>query len=199
SYYKSNILCPLETLSNLEKRYRIKQIGEKVNNFIDDETTHLYHKDQIQIKSLTLSVDSQDWIVDYSKNNPLEKLKRQAHVRAIDHNYISRNAFRSIAKISSELDQKYTITIFATSNDKIHIDNEEVIYGISESIGKARRQIKHVMITCLILNDINNLQISERHYTIVLYPGIEDYQILQKVLMLLIQDLQDISHNGIVD
>ncbi|CAG8791815.1 2675_t:CDS:2, partial [Gigaspora margarita] len=59
-------------------------------------------------------------------------------------------------------------------------------------------QIKHVMITCLILNDINNLQISEQHYNIALYPGIKDYQILQEVLILLIQDLQDILYNGII-
>ncbi|CAG8508605.1 9332_t:CDS:2 [Gigaspora rosea] len=60
SRHRSNILRPLETLSNLGKRYRIKQIGKKVNDYINDETTHLYHKDQVQVKLLTLSVDNQD-------------------------------------------------------------------------------------------------------------------------------------------
>ncbi|CAG8838330.1 44456_t:CDS:1, partial [Gigaspora margarita] len=29
SCHRSNIICPLEILSNLRKRYRIKQIGKK--------------------------------------------------------------------------------------------------------------------------------------------------------------------------
>ncbi|CAG8589405.1 15865_t:CDS:2 [Gigaspora rosea] len=60
SRHRSNILHPFETFSNLGKSYQIKQIGEKVNDYINDETTHLYYKDQVQVKSLTLSVDNQD-------------------------------------------------------------------------------------------------------------------------------------------
>ncbi|CAG8695475.1 25766_t:CDS:2 [Dentiscutata erythropus] len=65
--HRSNVLQPLETL----------------------ETTHLNHKDPIQIKSLTLSVNDQNWIIDYSKDELSEKIKRQAYVHAIDYNYIS--------------------------------------------------------------------------------------------------------------
>ncbi|CAG8801040.1 25282_t:CDS:2, partial [Gigaspora rosea] len=77
-----------------------------------------------------------------------EKIKRQAYVRAMD---FSRDAFRSIAKISSELDREYMInneklnlneimqnaiplyvmdinidnsTILETNNDEIHINDE---------------------------------------------------------------------------
>ncbi|RIB28799.1 hypothetical protein C2G38_2028248 [Gigaspora rosea] len=158
----------------------------------------------------------------------------------MDYNYISRDAFRSIAKISSELDREYMIsneklnlneimqnaiplyvmdinidnsTILETNNDEIHINDEEVIHGITESIGKASyRSIKDILKYMIpfyieenILNpnssdDVGiNQQIPERHYTIVLYPGIEDYYILQKVLTPLIHDLQNISQNGIND
>ncbi|CAG8692405.1 299_t:CDS:2, partial [Cetraspora pellucida] len=109
-----------ETLSNSAKRSRIKQI------------------------------------VNYSKDMTFEKIKSQACVHVMDSNYISREAFRSMAKIYPELDREYIIsnkklnldkimqdiiplyimdininssTIFATNNEELHIDNEEIIYG----------------------------------------------------------------------
>ncbi|CAG8740750.1 24469_t:CDS:2 [Gigaspora margarita] len=217
---------PIESLSNFAKRFRIKHIDKKVSDYVNQETTHLYHKDPVQIRSLTLSVDNQDWIVDYLKDETSEKNKKT-----------SIYVFRSLAKISSELSREYVVsneklnidnimqnnipfyvtninindlTMFATNNEEINIDNEEVIHDITESIRKAsyrsirdilkyiipfyieedilnmsnplimlrilgdgrnvERQVKHVMITCSVLNDINNLKKHERHYTIVLYP-----------------------------
>ncbi|CAG8612436.1 8680_t:CDS:1 [Scutellospora calospora] len=154
----------------------------------------------------------------------------------LDREYIISNEKLNLDKIMQDIIPLYIMdininssTIFATNNEEIHIDNEEIIYGITESVRKASYRsikdilkyiilfyieenildpsnsliilrisddgqnvgyyVKYVMITCSILNDISNLQISERHYTIVLYPGIEDYQILQNILMLLIHDL----------
>ncbi|CAG8601973.1 3755_t:CDS:2, partial [Gigaspora rosea] len=100
--YRSNVLRPLETLSNTAKRNRIKQI-----------------------------INDQDWITDYSKDELSEKIKIQAYVRAMNYNYISQDAFQSIAKIFSELDYEYMInnsTILKTNNDEIHINDEEVIH-----------------------------------------------------------------------
>ncbi|CAG8841513.1 18814_t:CDS:1, partial [Gigaspora margarita] len=141
-------------LSNSAKRFRIKQIGEKVCDCINQETTHLY-----------LNIDNikQNIIPLYVTNININDL-----------------------------------TIFATNNEEIHIDDKEVIHGITESIRKASYrsikdilkyiipfyieedilnisnplimlrisgnghnvggQVKHVMITCLVLNDFNNLQ-----------------------------------------
>ncbi|CAG8831774.1 33735_t:CDS:2 [Gigaspora margarita] len=202
----------------------------------------------LQLK-LTLQKDpeSSKLVKNYSKDKTFEKIKSQASVRAMDSNYISREAFRSMAKIYPELAREYIIsneklnidkimqdiiplhvmdininspTILVKSNEEIHIDSEEVIRGITESVGKASyRSIKNILkymipfyieesildlgnplIMLRISGDGRNVgNIPERHYTIVLYPGIEDYQILQNVLMPLIHDLKDISQNGIDD
>ncbi|CAG8724981.1 9375_t:CDS:2 [Cetraspora pellucida] len=197
SHHRSNVFRPIKTLSNSAKKSRIKYIGEGIRDFINNEITYLDHKDQLQIKSLTLLVGDQDWIVKYSDDEALKQQKRLAFIQAMDYNHISRNALHSIAKITTELDHEYIIsneklnldnlmqgiiplyvtdinintsTLSIINNKEIHIDNEEVIHGIAESIGKA-----------------------------VLYSGIEDYQLLQKALAPLIQDLQDISNNRIVD
>ncbi|CAG8490469.1 9396_t:CDS:2 [Dentiscutata erythropus] len=73
TYRHNSIFRPIESLSNSGKRSKVKQIGEKVRDYIDYKTTYLHYKDQIQIKSLALSVDNQDWILDYSKDKSLEK------------------------------------------------------------------------------------------------------------------------------
>ena len=47
------------------------------------------------------------------------------------------------------------------------------------------------MITCAILDDISNLQKADYHYTIILYPGIENYEILQRVMAPMVSELND--------
>ncbi|CAG8645905.1 13579_t:CDS:2 [Dentiscutata erythropus] len=58
--YRSNVFRPIETLSNSAKTSRIKHIGKGIHDFINDKTTYLDHKNQLQIKSLTLSVGNQN-------------------------------------------------------------------------------------------------------------------------------------------
>jgi hypothetical protein len=47
------------------------------------------------------------------------------------------------------------------------------------------------MVTCSIRNDIDNLHKPESHHTIILYPGIEKYEILNTVLAPLIVELKN--------
>ncbi|CAG8521409.1 15717_t:CDS:2 [Cetraspora pellucida] len=156
SHRQSNALRPLETLSNSAKRSRIKQIGEKMRDYINHETTHLHHKDKLQIKSLVLSVDDQNWIVNYSKDMTFEKIKSQACVCVMDKldcEYIISNKKLNLDKIMQDIIPLYIIdininssTIFATNNEEIHIDNEEIIYGVTESVEKASyRSIKDIL------------------------------------------------------
>ena len=55
------------------------------------------------------------------------------------------------------------------------------------------------MITCAILDDISNIQKADYHYTIILYPGIENYEILQRVMAPMISELNDLVLNGLRD
>ncbi|GBB95971.1 hypothetical protein RclHR1_26510002 [Rhizophagus clarus] len=52
---------------------------------------------------------------------------------------------------------------------------------------------------CVILNDIMNIQKSNYHHTIILYPGIEKYEILQEVMTPMINELNDLVINGLKD
>ncbi|CAG8749090.1 9217_t:CDS:1, partial [Cetraspora pellucida] len=89
SCHRSNVFRPIKTLSNLAKKSRIKYIGKGIRDFINNEITYLDHKDQLQIKSLTLSVSDQDWIVKYSDDEALKQQKRLAFIQAMDYNHIS--------------------------------------------------------------------------------------------------------------
>ena len=70
------------------------------------------------------------------------------------------------------------------------------ISGDGRNVG---RKVKHVMITCTILDDILNIHKADFHYTTILYPGIEDYKILQKVMEPMISELHNLVVNGLID
>ncbi|CAG8825734.1 29601_t:CDS:2, partial [Gigaspora margarita] len=61
------------------------------------------------------------------------------------------------------------------------------------------RKIKHVMITCTVLDDIPNIHKADSHNTIILYPGAENYEMLQQVIKLLISELHSLMVNGLED
>jgi hypothetical protein len=53
------------------------------------------------------------------------------------------------------------------------------------------------MIICTILDDISNIHKADFHYTIILYPGVESYEILQKVMEPMINELHSLVTNGL--
>ncbi|GES91546.1 hypothetical protein GLOIN_2v1809230 [Rhizophagus clarus] len=59
-------------------------------------------------------------------------------------------------------------------------------------------KVKHVMITVALLDDSMNLFKSNYHYTIVLFPGTENYLTLKVATTALIQELQELSNTGMV-
>ncbi|RGB21785.1 hypothetical protein C1646_777253 [Rhizophagus diaphanus] len=77
-------------------------------------------------------------------------------------------------------------------NPTIHLR----ISGDGRNVG---RKVKQVMVTCSILNDLDNIYRPENYYTIILYPGIEKYEILNVVLELLIMELRKLKEEGFRD
>nr|CAG8564224.1 9403_t:CDS:2 [Entrophospora candida] len=61
------------------------------------------------------------------------------------------------------------------------------------------RKVKHVMVTCAVLDDISNIYKADFHYTTILYPGVENYEILQKVMEPMINELHNLVTNGLID
>ncbi|RIB27053.1 hypothetical protein C2G38_2261358 [Gigaspora rosea] len=64
------------------------------------------------------------------------------------------------------------------------------ISGDGRNVGK---KAKHVMLTVVLLNNLDKLHKPESHYTLVLFPGTENYYTLQNALAPLISDLQILS------
>ena len=82
--------------------------------------------------------------------------------------------------------------ILDPNNPTIHLR----VSGDGRNVG---RQVKHVMVTCAIMNDINCLQKPDSHHTIVLYPGTENYIMLQIALNSLFRELQHLKETEFQD
>ncbi|UZO29709.1 uncharacterized protein OCT59_023169 [Rhizophagus irregularis] len=78
------------------------------------------------------------------------------------------------------------------TNPTIHLR----ISGDGRNVG---RKVKQVMVTCSILNDLDNIYRPENYYTIILYSGIEKYEILNVVLEPLIMELRKLKEEGFRD
>jgi hypothetical protein len=81
----------------------------------------------------------------------------------------------------------------------LDFNNSTINLRISGDGRNVGRKVKHVMITCTILDDTLNLQKADYHFTIILYPGNENYEILQKVMEPMINELNDLTTYGLKD
>ena len=81
----------------------------------------------------------------------------------------------------------------------INSDNPIINLRISGDGRNVGRKVKHVIITCTILDDIVNLYKADHHYTVILYPGTENYELLQRMIMPLSNELNDLVLNGLSD
>src|SRR4051812_28859694 len=106
---------------------------------------------------------------------------------------IGKCGYRNILKILT-----YIIPILINENilDPCHPTIHLRISGDGRNVG---RKVKHVMICFAILNDKNNHYKPEKCYTLILYPKIKNYNILQKALAPLIRDLTILKEQGLLD
>ncbi|CAB4439636.1 unnamed protein product [Rhizophagus irregularis] len=81
----------------------------------------------------------------------------------------------------------------------LDITNPTIHLRISGDGRNVERKVKQVMVTCSILDDFDNIYRPENYYTIILYPGIEKYEILNVVLEPLIIELRKLKEEGFRD
>ena len=74
-------------------------------------------------------------------------------------------------------------------------NNTTIKLRISEDSRNIERKVQHVMVTAIILNDIERLHKSEGYHTLVFYSGSENYQSLQNALCTLIFDLNNLKES----
>ncbi|CAG8834673.1 44468_t:CDS:2 [Gigaspora margarita] len=79
----------------------------------------------------------------------------------------------------------------------LNVNNPVIHIRISDDGCNIGRKIKHVIVIFTILDDILNIHKAKFHYMIILYPGNENYEILQKVMELMINELHSLVNNGL--
>ncbi|PKK67697.1 hypothetical protein RhiirC2_751396 [Rhizophagus irregularis] len=92
---------------------------------------------------------------------------------------------------------KYIVPVLI-SNKILDINNPIIHLRVSGDGRNVGRKIKHVMITIAILNDIQNIHKPNYHYTTVLFPDVEKYEVLEIMMASFIKELDEIKKNGLI-
>ena len=104
---------------------------------------------------------------------------------------IGKGAYRSVKAILAYIVPVLVIDgILDNNNPTVHLR----ISGDGRNVG---RKVKHVMVTIAILDDQQNIHIPDRHYTVVLFAGVENYKLLENTMSLFIQELTDLENDGL--
>ncbi|GES96088.1 hypothetical protein GLOIN_2v1809230 [Rhizophagus clarus] len=108
-------------------------------------------------------------------------------------NATGKRAYRSIKKILEYIVPSYV------NEGKLDPEIPVIHLRISGDGRNVGQKVKDVMITVALLNDSMNLFKSDYHYTIVLFPGTENYSTLKVATTALIQELQELSNTGMFE
>ncbi|RGB28240.1 hypothetical protein C1646_797379 [Rhizophagus diaphanus] len=92
---------------------------------------------------------------------------------------------------------KYIVPVLI-SNEILDINNPIIHLRVSGDGRNVGRKIKHVMVTIAILNDTQNIHKPDHHYTTVLFPGVEKYEVLEIMMASFIRELDEIKKNGLM-
>jgi hypothetical protein len=68
------------------------------------------------------------------------------------------------------------------------------ISGDGRNVG---RKVKQVMVTCAILDDKKNLHFPDKHFTIILFPGNENYDSLKDAMTFFLKELHELKELGL--
>src|SRR6185437_1854783 len=85
--------------------------------------------------------------------------------------------------VEEDIKKAFEYNIPDLVNHKVLNINNPIIHIRTSGDGRnVGRKIKHVIITCAILDDISNLYNADYHHTIILCSGTENYNLLKKIL-----------------
>ncbi|CAG8685264.1 8566_t:CDS:2 [Cetraspora pellucida] len=204
------------------------KFSKELYDLFEQQVTQTFNsQDKVTFKELSFTVDSQKFYINYKKtNNKSINLKMQAIIKAMDTISNMRQQINQqmneliliylidlnlIQEIDNKDDLKMDINI---------INNTKIIHEVTKLIGKEQgiinynnpilhiqisddernvgHKVKYVMVIFILLNDYLNIYCPDYHYTLILYPSIERYDVLKVALVLLIEDLNNIQ-NGYWD
>ncbi|RIB27274.1 hypothetical protein C2G38_2160971 [Gigaspora rosea] len=154
-------------------------------------------------KSLQYSVDTNFYTIEYNNQNK-ENQKQRAIIEVnlseneqpdIDDSDIIEQVTNAIGKAGyrSIKDILNYIMPFLINQNILNPTNPSINLRISGDGRNVRRKIKHVMVTCAILDDKTNFYFPNHHYVVVLYPRSENYDSLKNAISLFLNELHELK------
>ncbi|CAG8497504.1 2729_t:CDS:2 [Scutellospora calospora] len=160
---------------DLPREWAVSSMKQKITNEINNHIkTTLFNLNNLEPKILD-NENNEEHITDYEIIETVT-------------NSIGKGAYRSIKDIL-----RYMIPIWLQKKI-LNLESPTIYIRISGDGRNVGRKVNHVMFTFCVLNDLNNVFKPENHHTLVIYPGIEKYEILETALVLLIKDLEEIRN-----
>ena len=136
-----------------------------------------------------LNISDQSLLTPINENSDINDLEIVEEVLK----YIGKAGYRKIADIL------LYILPDLINRHVLNPDDPVINLRISGDGRNVGRKVKHVIVTCTILDDIENLYKSNYHYTVILYPGTENYELLQRMIAPVASELNDLVLNGLKD
>ncbi|CAG8780841.1 8384_t:CDS:2, partial [Gigaspora margarita] len=173
-HQRSKILQPINQLSNSTQCIHAKELAKPILTTFNYKSQNLYHpNDSPKLNQITYELSNTVWNIQFQQKNK-EKKQLLPYVKAIDKDKVIQKEYQALAAISHDLLQEYLVS-------------------------QTHRNIKHMMVTFAILNNLDTINQPDKHYIVILFPDIEKYDILQIVLNPLQRDLHNLKLNGIND
>ena len=257
---RAHILKQVDQCSNSTLTRRATSIGKHMLVEFNEKSQKFYSlEDTPVLESICYSINKKHTFnINYGNEDiSKKKQKNESIVRALDKGNISRDSYRRLCAIESQLPREGTISKERNNinkemsqfipisivdvntksqvdqSERADIDDESIVQEVINTVGKGGyrniknilqylipnliqkrvlnpnqpiinlrisgdgrnvgKKVKHVMLTASILDDKNSLHKPDYHYTIVLYPGCEDYDSLSSVMTPFCNDLRDLK------
>ncbi|GBB97836.1 hypothetical protein RclHR1_30860002 [Rhizophagus clarus] len=175
------VLKPVNKMSTSGLTKRATKIASKISERFSEIANDFYlPEDASLLESMEFSIKDKKYDIYYGKENQVLKHKKEAAiVRAMDKHVMAIDILR-------QLNQTY-------QEKKQYLGKK--ISGDGRNVGQ---KVKHVMITFTILDYKEVLFFPEYHYTLILYPGSEEYNTLDITTRSLKEELWQLKHQGLI-
>ena len=96
---------PFEELSISTKRRKVLEIAQQVLDTVEEEKENIFHSNNsLKIKQARFEIDGKWFDVNFGKlNEASEEERKKAIVKSLDHGHITRETYRSLARIEQDI------------------------------------------------------------------------------------------------
>jgi hypothetical protein len=164
---------PFIDLGNTQKRNRILNLSQHILDLFKEKKENTFHpSDQIELKQIKFEICDDSYEISFGRLDKIKASKRiEAIVKSLDKGHISREAYRSLARIEQDIPREEAIsnsrqkintemkkkiplilvdltqpTAFESITEMPNITNSEIITNMSESVGKGgQRRIINIL------------------------------------------------------